>query len=85
MTFEIGYTDEFTNTQYAALVAMSTHYQVKEYFKPLTRGEIPMRRRDFTSSDKLIQILMSILVGCQTLSEVNTKLRSEIGLAKILN
>jgi hypothetical protein len=51
--------------------------------KPFTSVKIPMRRRDFTSADKLIQILMSILAGCQTLSEVNPKLRSELGLAKI--
>lgn len=83
MTIEIGYTDSLTNTQYAPLVAMSAHYQMKEYLKPLTRVEIPMRRRDFTAADKLIQILMSILAGCETLSEVNPRLRSEIGLAKL--
>jgi hypothetical protein len=83
MTIEIGSTDGLTNTQYAPLMVMSAYYRKNQVLTPFTRVKIPMRRRDFTAADKLIQILMSILAGCQTLSEVNPKLRSELGLAKI--
>ena len=83
MTFKIGFTDGLTNTQYAPLMAMCAQYYQKELLKPLNRVKIPMRKRDFTSADKLIQILLSILAGCQTISEVNSKLKSEPGLATI--
>jgi hypothetical protein len=42
-----------------------------------------MRARDFASVDKLIQILLSILTGCVTLSEVNNRLKPELGLATV--
>jgi hypothetical protein len=83
MTIEIGYTEDLTNTHYAPLIVLSEYYRRNQVLKPLTRVKIPMRRRDFSSADKLAQILMSILAGCQTISEVNPKLRSELGLAKI--
>jgi hypothetical protein len=40
-----------------------------------------MKMRDFGSASMLIQILLSILAGCETLYEVNSKLKAEIGLA----
>lgn len=42
-----------------------------------------MKSRDFTAADKLIQVLASILAGCETLSEVNTRLKAEQPLARI--
>ena len=83
MKIEIGMTDNLANTQFAPLVALSAHYHQNGYLKPLTGVKIPMRRRDFSAADKLIQILTSMLAGCKTLSEVNPRLRSEIGLAKL--
>lgn len=41
------------------------------------------QRRDFSPQDKLIQVFLSILSGCETLVEVNTRLRSEVALASI--
>jgi len=43
-----------------------------------------MRQRDFAPADKLEQILLSILAGCTTLSEVNPHLRQEQVLAATL-
>lgn len=43
-----------------------------------------MRQRDFTPASKLEQILLSILAGCETLSEVNPHLRQERVLAAAL-
>lgn len=81
MTIEIGLTDELTNTQYAPLAALSAHYQQNHTLQPLGQVQIPMKMRDFGSSSKLTQILLSILAGCETLYEVNSKLKAEINLA----
>lgn len=81
MTVEIGFTEELINSQYAPLAALSAYYQQHHLLEPLTGVEIPMRKRDFTSADKLTQVLLSILTGCQTLSEVNSRLKPELGLA----
>ena len=82
MTIQFGLTDEFVNTQYAPLAALAVHYQQHQTLKPLEGVQIPMKSRDFTPAAKLEQILVSILAGCETLSEVNTKLGSEPGLAQ---
>jgi hypothetical protein len=83
MTIQFGLTDGPVNTQYAPLAALSAHYQQNRTLGPLHGVQIPMRKRDFTPSDKLVQVLLSVLAGCVTLSEVNLKLKSELGLAQI--
>lgn len=82
MTIEFGLTDEFVNTQYAPLAALAVHYQQNQTLEPLEGVQIPTKCRDFTPADKLKQILVSILAGCVTLSEVNTKLQPEPRLAQ---
>ncbi len=83
MTIEFGLTDELVNTQYAALAALSAHYQKNLTLKSLENVQIPLKTRDFSPADKLIQVLVSILAGCETLFEVNVRLKPEIGLAKV--
>ena len=83
MTIDIGFTEELTNSQYAPLAALCARYQQNHVLEPLAGVEIPMRERDFDSVDKLIQILLSILTGCVTLSEVNSRLKPELGLATV--
>ncbi len=81
MGIEIGETQEEFNTQYAPLAAIlatlrqaqDTAYQAKRMFQPLENIEIGMKSRDFTPTDKLIQVLISIVAGCETLSEVNLR------------
>ncbi|MFQ5410270.1 MAG: hypothetical protein ACE5FI_17810 [Anaerolineales bacterium] len=82
MSVEFGLTDENTNTRYAPLAALWHYYQQRQMLRPLESVQIPMKRRDFAPQSKLTQILCSILAGCETLSEVNTKLRPEVGLAR---
>ncbi len=84
MTLEIDFTHELTNTRFAPLAALLAHYQDKNLLEPLGQVQIPMRNRYFEPADKLIQILVSILAGCETLSEVNTTLKQEKSLAVIL-
>lgn len=83
MAIEIGFTDDLTNTQYAPLAALSAHYQQNRVFDLLEQVLIPMKERGFRPADKLIQVLVSILAGCETLSEVNLRLKSEPGLAAV--
>jgi hypothetical protein len=83
MSIEFGFTEELNNSQYAPLVALCLHYQRNQTLKPLAGVKIPIRERDFNTAHKLIQILLSILSGCMTLSEVNSRLKPELGLAKI--
>jgi hypothetical protein len=83
MTIEFGLTDELVNTKYAPLAALAVRYQRNQILQPFEGVQIPMKSRDFTPADKLKQILVSILAGCETLSEVNTKLGPEQGLAQV--
>lgn len=83
MTLEFGHTDEFVNTQYAPLAALLAHFQQNQVFKPLSAVTIEMKSRDFTPQDKLRQVVVSILAGCRTLSEVNQKLKPEVALAQV--
>jgi len=83
MTIEFGLTNGNTNTAYAPLVALFAYYQCEKVFLPLEQVANPAKERDFTLSDKLIQILLSIMAGCTTLSEVNFKLKQEIGLVSV--
>jgi hypothetical protein len=84
MDIKIGFTEKLTNTSHAPLVALFAHYQHKKLLEPLQRVQIPMRKRDFEPHSKLKQVLLSILAGCETLSEVNPHLRQEQVLADVL-
>ena len=83
MSLAIGFTDEFTNTQYAPLAVLCAHYHSNQLLDPLKQVPIPMKSRVFSPGDKLIQVLLSILAGCGPLYEVNERLRPETGLASL--
>jgi hypothetical protein len=84
MNIEFGLTnDELVNTKYAPLAALAVHYQQNLTLRPLEKVQIPVKERDFSPASKLTQVLLSILGGCVTLSEVNVKLREEHGLAHV--
>lgn len=84
MDIKFGFTDELTNTSYAPLAILFVHYQRHNLFQPLEKVQIPMRKRDFEPHEKLKQVLLSILAGCETLSEVNPRLKQESVLARVL-
>lgn len=83
MRIEICETGEGFNTEYAPLAAIVAKYQAEKRFDRLEKIPILMKSRDFTPADKLIQVLISILAGCETLSEVNIRLRAEQPLARV--
>jgi len=84
MDIKIGFTEKLTNTSYAPLAALFAHYQHTKLLEPLQQVQISMHKRDFAPSGKLCQVLLSILAGCKTLSEVNPHLRQERVLADIM-
>jgi hypothetical protein len=83
MRIEVRLAQEEFNTQYAPLAAILAVYQADRRLQPLESIPIPMKSRDFTPADKLIQVLISILGGCETLSEVNLRLNREKHMATI--
>ena len=83
MKIEIGFTDEFSNTQYAPLAVLSAHYKANQLLEPLKQVPIPMKPRAFSPGDKLIQVLLSIMAGCGPLYEFNERLKPETGMASL--
>lgn len=81
MSVEFSFTDELVNTQYAPLAAIFVHYQQNQVLQPLEQVQMESKVRDFNATSKLIQLLVSILAGCDSLSEVNSKLKQETILA----
>ena len=82
MNIKFGTTDETFNTQYAPLGMLLALYQQKQVLKPLENVTTTAKIVHFSLTDKLEQVLVSILSGCDTISEVNTQLRGDIPLAK---
>lgn len=84
MDLKIGFTEELTNTQFAPLAVIFALYQQNNRLEPLKKVLLEMRSRDFTPTDKLMQVLVGILTGCETLSQTNSRLKSEAKLAGAL-
>ena len=82
MNMKFGFTNETFNTQYAPLGMLLALYQQKQVLNPLENVTTTAKIVRFSLTDKLEQVLVSILSGCDTISEVNTKLRGDIPLAK---
>ncbi|MDQ7069241.1 MAG: hypothetical protein Q9M48_00550 [Rhodobacterales bacterium] len=83
MKIHFGLTYELTNTQYAPLVALAAYYEAEKVFEPLQSVTSASRQGDFTLSDKLLQLVLSIMAGCEYVSLVNTKLRPERKFAQL--
>lgn len=82
MNIKFGFTDETFNTQYAPLGMLFALYQQKQVIKPLENLTTTAKIVRFSLPAKLKQVLVSILSGCDTISEVNPKLRGDLPLAK---
>jgi len=75
--------DNLVNTSHAPLAALSAHYQQNRTWTPLEAVEIGMKTVRYTPVSKLSQVCLSILAGCEYLSEVNTCLRPDTTLAQV--
>lgn len=83
MTLEFGFTDELTNTQFAPVAALAAYYEAQNVLAPLQSVTAASQRGDFSVVEKLTQVILSILTGCEYISVVNTKLRPERKLAQV--
>lgn len=83
MIVEISLSDGPTNTCYAPLAVLAAHYQQHHILTPLDQVQMTLKTREFSPPDKLKQVLLSILTGCETLSEVNPRLKAEVNLAAV--
>jgi len=82
MSTDFGVTDQDFNTQYAPLGMLLALYKQKQLFGPLENVTTTAKIIRFSLTDKLEQVLVSLLGGCNTLSEVNTHLRGDLPLAR---
>lgn len=82
MKLEFGLTPELFNTQYAPLAVLLSYYRQENALQPLHKVDVPMKTRQYSPIDKLEQVLVSILAGCETVSEVNTTIRPDLFLAQ---
>lgn len=83
MTLEFGLTAGPYNTKYAPLAALAVAFQRRDILEPLKNVDLRMKKREIAGTEKLIQVFVSILAGCETISEVNTRLRPEQDLAQV--
>jgi len=76
MSIQFGRTPNLVNTQFAPVAALICYYQTQNVLEPL---------QSVTEKDEntLDQVVLSILTGCATISEVNVKLRPERKLAQV--
>lgn len=76
MFIQFGRTPTLVDTQFAPVAALICYYQMQNVLAPL---------QSVTEKDenKFDQVVLSILTGCKTISEVNTKLRPERKLAQV--
>jgi len=83
MRLEFDTTDELTNTHFAPVAALMAYYEAQKVLEPLQSGTSVAQKGDFSLTEKLEQVVWSILTGCQYISVVNTKLRPERMLAQV--
>lgn len=77
MTIQFGLSAENFNTQDAPLGLLLALYKQKQVLQPLEKVKTATKVVEFALIDKLEQIFVSILAGCETISEINTKLKGE--------
>lgn len=83
MTHSLGLTVDLMNTEFAPVAALSAYYEAHEVLKPLEKVAMTMKTVDYSPANKLIQLFLSILTGCEYVSMINTQLRPERQLAQV--
>jgi DNA-directed RNA polymerase subunit L len=78
MKLEFGLTTETFNTQCAPLTVLLACYRQEDQLQPLANVLVKMKTRHFSPIDELEQVLVRILAGCDTLSEVNTAFKPDL-------
>jgi len=83
MSLQFGLTPELTNTQFAPVAALATYFAAHFVLQPLQLVTSAAKQSTFTLENKLTQVILSILTGCEFISLVNTRLRPEQKLAQL--
>ena len=83
MAIQFGFTNSLINSQYAPVAALGAYYQTHNALAPLEWVVPDIQKRDFSLPNQLTQVLLSIFIGCEYISMVNTKLRPERRLAQL--
>ena len=79
----LGLSDMKANTQWAPLALLGYRLQQRSFFDPLYQHlDLHQKQIRYTSQDKLITCLVSIMSGCQTISHINTRIRPDKALAQ---
>jgi hypothetical protein len=74
----LGLADMKANTQWAPLALLGYRLHQREFFEPLYQQlDLHQKRLRYTSQDKLITCLVSIMSGCQSISHINTRIRPD--------
>jgi hypothetical protein len=79
----LGFSDMKANTQWAPLALLGYRLQQRKFFDPLYQQlDLHQKQVRYTSQDKLITCLVSIMSGCQTICHINTRIRPDRVLAQ---
>ena len=79
----LGFADMKANTQWAPLALLGYRLRQRKFFDPLYQQiDLNQKQIRYTSQDKLITCLVSIMSGCQAISHINTRIRPDRVLAR---
>jgi hypothetical protein len=79
----LGLSDMKANTQWAPLALLGYRLQQRKFFEPLYQNlDLHQKQIRYTSQDKLITCLVSIMSDCQAISHIDTRIRPDRALAQ---
>jgi hypothetical protein len=79
----LGLSDMKANTQWAPLALLGYRLQQRKFFEPLYQNlDLHQKQIHYTSQDKLITCLVSIMSDCQAISHIDTRIRPDRALAQ---
>lgn len=83
MTIKIRLTSMPEETNFVPLGVLGYCLTRTNFLAPLFAGLVlPIKKVDHTPSEKLLDVLVSILAGCRALYQVNTRIRPDTALAR---
>ena len=83
MTLKFKLTKKPVNTQFGPVAALLAYYEQQQVLEPFRKVVPAVKKSDFSLASQLTQVLLSILTGCEYLSQVNTRLRPERKFAQV--
>src|SRR5215510_3806362 len=78
MTNLFGLSEMNSNTQFAPLALLGYCLQQRDFFAPL-REQLHLQQKSvfYTPYDKLLTCLVSIMSGCHTICQIDTRIRPD--------